>query len=341
MLYRAAMREGPMARVKCITMQRDETQLLAAWLRYHGTLFGFDNLVVFDNGSSDRTVVQTLTQAERAGVDVRWTHRSRHDLERRGAHLHNLMRSWQEGGLDYDFAIPLDCDEFLVTWTRTGLASHGAAVMAELDRRRGEARALAIPDALFNVPGRPGWFVIEGQPKSFLPAHAAGEIDGAWRFATSSRAEGVGGTALATLHFRNKPLRELRARARWRFAEGTPAADAPGAHLAAVGALDEHAFLHRHDDRLLVGFPAFGATIAALGVESRLLGAPTPAGRRVPHEQVAFLRPAEGAPPMWFDGEAYLERNPDVAAAQWPAALHYARHGAQERRGAPGETFPD
>ena len=330
-----------MTRVRCITMQRDETQLLGAWLRYHGTLFGFENLVVFDNGSSERSVVQALAQAERVGVDVRWTHRSRRDFEQRGSHLFNLMRGWEEAEAAYDFAVPLDCDEFLVTWTRTGLDCRTAAIEAELERRRGEARALAIPDALFNVPGRPGWFVVEDQRKCLLPAHTAGGIDGAWRFAISSRADGVCDTALATLHFRNKPLRELRARARRRFegGGGVPAHDAPGGHLAAVVALDEQSFLHRFDDRLMIGFPAFGATLAALGVESRLLGAPPPAGRRVPHEQVAFMRPAGGAAPVWFDGNAYLAKNPDVAGAQWPAALHYVRHGGRERRDAPGEAF--
>ncbi len=330
-----------MTRVRCITMQRDETQLLGAWLRYHGALFGFDNLVVFDNGSSERSVVHTLTQAERAGVDVRWTHRDRRDFEQRGSHLHNLMRGWQEADAAYDFAIPLDCDEFLVTWTRTGLDCRAAGIAAELERRRGEQRALAIPTALFNVPGRPGWFAVEDQRKCFLPAHATGEIDAAWRFVTSSRAAGVCDTTFATLHFRNKPLRELRARARVRFEGGVPADGEPGAHLAAVVELDEHAYLHRFDDRVLVGFPAFGATLAALGIESRLLGAPPAAGRRVPAEQVAVVRPAEGVLPMWFDGDAYLARNPDVAGAQWPAALHYVRHGVREGRGAPGEVVKE
>lgn len=325
-----------MARVRCITMQRDETQLLAAWIRYHGALFGFDNLVVFDNGSSERAVVQTLQQAERAGVDVRWTHRDCRDFEQRGAHLHNLMRGWQEAALDYDFAIPLDCDEFLVTWTRTGLDCRADAVAAELERRRGEARALAVPSALFNVPGRPGWFVVEDQRKCVLPAHAAGEIDAAWRVATSSRAAGVCDTALATLHFRNKKLRELRARARARFGEGAAGEGEPGAHLASVVELDEHAYLHRFDDQVLVGFPAFGATLAAFGVESRLLGAPPEDGRRVPAGEIAVMLPAGDGRPVWFDGDAYLRENPDVAGAAWPAALHYVRHGVREGRRASG-----
>ena len=324
-----------MARVKCITMQRDERQLLPAWLRYHGALFGFDNLVVFDGGSTERLVVEMLAEAEAAGVDVRWTHRTPRDFADRGSHLRNLMRGWQEARLPYDFALPLDCDEFLVRWTREGLDCRAAAVDAEMERIRGEERALAIRDVLFNVPGRPGWFALDEQPKCFLPAHAAGEVDGAWRHLTSSRAAGACGTALATLHFRNKPLRERRARARRRIGAGAE----PPSEAAAVLELDEDAYLRRYDDRVLLGFPQFGATLAALGIRNDLLGAPPPAGRRVAAERVAFMRPATDAPPFWFDGAGYLERHPDVAGAHWPAALHYARHGGYEGRLATGEGF--
>lgn len=39
-----------------------------------------------------------------------------------------------------------------------------------------------------------------------------------------------------------------------------------------------------------------------------------------------------------FDGDWYLQKNPDVAAAKVDAALHYLRHGGRERR-APGPYF--
>jgi hypothetical protein len=39
-----------------------------------------------------------------------------------------------------------------------------------------------------------------------------------------------------------------------------------------------------------------------------------------------------------FDGDWYLQKNPDVAAAKVNAALHYLRHGGRERR-APGPYF--
>ena len=322
-----------MARVKCITMQRDETALLPAWLRYHGTLFGFDNLVVFDHGSTERSVVDTLRDAERAGVDVRWSHRDRRDWEERGAHVRNLMRGWAEAGVDYDFVLPLDCDEFLAIWTRTGLDCRRATIEAALDDLRGEARPIAIHDVLFNVPGRPGWFVLADQPKSFAARDAVREIDGTFRFVTTAAGDRRG-TRLVTLHFRNKALRDMRARARHRFGDARP-----DGHHASLTELDEHAYLHRYDDRFLLGFPAFGACLAALGIASRLLGAPPPAARPVSPEQVAFVRPADDRPPVWFDGGRYLERNPDVAGADWPAALHYARHGGSERRSAPGETM--
>ena len=61
-----------MARVRCITMQKDEGLLLDAWLRYYGYLFGFENIEVLDNGSRDRLTTGILEQFEAAGVVVHW-----------------------------------------------------------------------------------------------------------------------------------------------------------------------------------------------------------------------------------------------------------------------------
>ncbi len=42
-----------MRNVACIVMQKDEIFLSRPWLAYHGHLFGFGNLFVLDNGSTD------------------------------------------------------------------------------------------------------------------------------------------------------------------------------------------------------------------------------------------------------------------------------------------------
>jgi hypothetical protein len=50
-------------RVACVVMQRNETDCLEPWLRYHGYLFGYKNLFVIDHGSELPAVRQILALA--------------------------------------------------------------------------------------------------------------------------------------------------------------------------------------------------------------------------------------------------------------------------------------
>lgn len=336
-------------------MQRDETLLLEPWLRYHGCLFGFENLVVLDNGSTSRDVVATLRRAECAGVDVRWVHRERRDFLGRGVHASNIVRFWQERGDSYDAVAFLACDELLVTWTRGGLACDRTAVHAEIERGLADAagRTLRIDNTLLNVHGRPGWFVLEDVEKHVLPAHLRQHpqptVGNDFRHAVSALAEGSVTTSLVTLHYRHKPFRIMRDRARRALAEIASLGDG-GSMAAYEGALagtrdalvgGEAGYLRKFDDRLQLGVPGIGDLLGALGIESTLLAAPTEAWRRVPRDQVAVMCPARDFGPSWFDGATYLANNPDVDAAGWPAALHFLRHGGSEERPAPEAELGD
>ncbi len=65
-----------MPRIACLMMFRDEVLLLKPWLHYHGYLFGFENLYVFDNGSRDETVLATLRQFAKIGANVDSSHQT-------------------------------------------------------------------------------------------------------------------------------------------------------------------------------------------------------------------------------------------------------------------------
>ena len=59
-----------MTRVACLMMQKDEALLLRPWLLYHGLLFGFENLYVYDNGSTSDAVLAILREFAAVGVHV-------------------------------------------------------------------------------------------------------------------------------------------------------------------------------------------------------------------------------------------------------------------------------
>ncbi len=97
-------------RIAIITMQKDEDILLEKWLAYHGSLFGNQNLYVFDNGSVSAVTKARLADAVAAGVNVNYQFCGPQDFENKGKIVAECMESLKN---QYDFFVPIDTDEFL------------------------------------------------------------------------------------------------------------------------------------------------------------------------------------------------------------------------------------
>jgi hypothetical protein len=97
-------------RVAVITMQKDEDILLDKWLAYHGSLFGNQNLFVFDNGSASGATRKRLEEAAAAGVNVSTEFSQPQDFEKKGKIVADCMERHKDA---YDFFVPIDTDEFL------------------------------------------------------------------------------------------------------------------------------------------------------------------------------------------------------------------------------------
>ncbi len=165
-----------MARVRCVMMQRNDHLLLDAWFRYYGYLFGFENLDVFDNGSTDEGVIETLKTYERTGARVYWQYGRLEDFHAKGFHFTNIIQNW-EASENYDFAIPIDCDEFLAVFTDSGLSCQKDQIHSYLDSLKGERRALGVEHSLYNVPGKRGYYCASPYPKGFFSAGTIGTLD--------------------------------------------------------------------------------------------------------------------------------------------------------------------
>ena len=91
---------------RLFTFVKDESYLLGTWIPYHGSLFGFDNLYVVDQGSTDGS--HALYEKFRArGLRV---HRTRLDIRHRAPVLTRLMRRHRH---EARVLISLDADEFV------------------------------------------------------------------------------------------------------------------------------------------------------------------------------------------------------------------------------------
>ena len=94
--------------IKLFTMVRDEVDIIEDWILYHGTLFGFENLYIVDNVSTDGTY-EIIKKYEKNGVHVY----SHSNYKEKG----NIMKQLIDNNKCV-IAFPLDIDEFIVFYDK-------------------------------------------------------------------------------------------------------------------------------------------------------------------------------------------------------------------------------
>mmetsp|Transcript_24791 Transcript_24791/g.41947 ORF Transcript_24791/g.41947 Transcript_24791/m.41947 type:complete len:349 (-) Transcript_24791:333-1379(-) len=94
--------------VHLFTMQKN-SEFLKDWVRYHGTIFGFNKLTIVDTASS-RGVRRLLRKYEKLGVTVHY--RNYLAFRDKLMHMTGSMRHHMD---NYTFLVPLDIDEFVVS----------------------------------------------------------------------------------------------------------------------------------------------------------------------------------------------------------------------------------
>ena len=326
--------------VKLATMQRDETLLLEPWLRYHGYLFGFENLYVHDNGSEDPAVLATLGRYERLGVTVAYGPRDGRDFDDKGTLLAEVIRRW-DSGARYDFAFPIDCDEFIALRERGAVSCRRNAIHEYLGVLRDLPHNFKVDTNLFNVPGVPGWYWPQGGKKSFFAARTLNHLDHGFHYSSVRSGGRVMDTAITYFHMHFKPWAE--------FVRGARAKLAPYVDVDDIAALTAYAGPNGHvQDQLLKGqdayetrftgifrlhLPEFGSLLKALGETGAMFDESAESLSVPDHAVTTSMSPV---PPVGeyqvFDAVRYLRRWGDVAQSNVEPLLHYLRHGYYEGR---------
>ena len=93
-----------MVRVVIATMVKDEDDVIEEWIRYYSSLFGYKNLFIIDNNSSDKTY-EICEKYLKYGL-----HLERHDNYKMKGALMTMIKNNNPS----DFFIPVDIDEFIV-----------------------------------------------------------------------------------------------------------------------------------------------------------------------------------------------------------------------------------
>ena len=157
-----------MSHVACIVMLKNERTLTPRFLAYHVALFGAENIYVFDNGSTDSDIGTELSKFEMAGGHVYRDFTTSDDFHRKGTIIGDLIKLL-DAEQQYDFYIPLDCDEFVVLRTRDGYTANPEAIHIYLDQFRGDRRILHVTQNLSNLLGTPDTFRVAEYSKTIWP----------------------------------------------------------------------------------------------------------------------------------------------------------------------------
>ena len=90
--------------VKIFTMVKDEVDIIKEWIIYHGSMFGFSNIYIIDNYSTDGTY-ETIKEFSNLINIFREP-----DYSKKGDYMKNLIDKY----CNNEIAFPMDIDEFIV-----------------------------------------------------------------------------------------------------------------------------------------------------------------------------------------------------------------------------------
>ena len=90
--------------VKLFTMVKDEVDIVRDWVIYHGCLFGWDNIYVIDNYSTDGTYEELLEFKNLIHITRKI------DYKKKGKYMQKMIAKYAINTI----AFPIDIDEFVV-----------------------------------------------------------------------------------------------------------------------------------------------------------------------------------------------------------------------------------
>ncbi|WP_254963732.1 MULTISPECIES: glycosyltransferase family 2 protein [unclassified Cyanobium] len=188
-------------------MQKNESILLEAWIRYHAEMVGKENLFIFDNGSTISSVIQVLKEAESSGVRIFWEYSTVRNFLEKGALIADLIQRLDREE-DFDFYFPLDCDEFLACQTESGPSCCRKDIEEALRPYKGSADVLVIQHKYWNHPYRQNFYSIPtSSRKCFFANGACDYLDLGYHKGRSRLGAGQAKTAIIYFEFHYLPYR--------------------------------------------------------------------------------------------------------------------------------------
>ena len=324
-------------------------------MAYYGHLFGFRNLLVLDNGSELAEVQATLAEFEGKGVTVDRSYANRADYEAKGD-IVGAQIARLDQRREYDFIIPLDCDEFIVLRGQPDLSCSREAITTYLKELVGETRVLQVPYQLANHPLQPDIYHYFTFHKVFFAAGSFAGLDHGHHVGQSRAGDGIRDTRLIHLHFHHKRFDLMMSQARQAWIGTVDLMDRDklvgyrghSMHLAPLLLNSREQYYRNFLDRVHFVLPEFRSLLASLGGALDLPSEP------VGEDLLVRVSQQNGGPPppgsgsivlvprgsaasnefslQRFDERSYLAANPDVVAAGIDPTAHFCTNGFREGR---------
>jgi hypothetical protein len=326
-------------------MLKNEDDLALCWIKYHGTLVGYENLIILDNGSTSPRTLAAMEWAAQQGARVNAGVSTGQHFRERGELYVALIRLMDQRNLA-DFYFPLDCDEFLAVNNDTTLSCDRHAVEAELAPYLGSPHPLLMTAALDNHPSRPGYFRWSTQRKTFFAANACDYLDHGFHYGRSRQQLDGLGTRIVYIHYHYKPYPLLIEHAKAKLAPYTDdfspdgllaygLAKRPAFHCVHHLLTSEQTYYSSFAEAEYINFPVFATVLARLGEPLPFLevGAAS-------NEPDANSTSVDLDVPVTrdnFNESDYLFANQDVAQAVASSLIpsgyfHFNRYGYAEGR---------
>lgn len=330
-----------MVHVACVMMLKNERLLLEPWLYYHGYLFGFENIFVFDNGSTDPEVRTILEKFRAVGVTVDYSKNAQNDFDGKGNIVGHLINEFRTCGR-YDIVFPLDCDEFVAICGERGPSCQRNDIMAEIHRLAPLHRAARVGRCLDNRPGFIDVFRFPDFMKTIMPVADFASIDHGFHEGRTSNHLEMCPTDIIYIHLHYKPFALQQEHARAKLEPFVDVNDenalrnftGVGKHLPRYLFMTEDEYYSDFGDYKypLVRFDGFEKLLSVLAPQDDFLRAwcARPAGFQVAAGHLLGRRVVDLSQP--FDGAGYLQANPDVEKAGMNPVIHYTLFGAAEGR---------
>jgi hypothetical protein len=324
-----------MPRIACLMMLRDEVLLLEPWLRYHGYLFGYENLYVYDNGSVSENVRDVLQRFAAAGVNVDVSHKEKDDFVGKGEIIGAKIKAFQESG-SYDIALAVDCDEFIALAGPAGPSISRNQILTEIERIYQAGVICQMQKCFYSVPGYLDQFWLAGHRRCIAPVRLFKEIDHGFHWVNMEDRAQYGATQFTYIHLHYKPFADLVTGARQKLAAFMDITDLEtlktftgvGRHTVRYLFMTPEAYYRERPDGL--PFISFGGFLRALELSMDFAATRNAweAGRPATGHGNPAVLDLEATP---FAAAAYLAANPDLADVP-NLFYHYVEQGFAEGR---------